>query len=88
MAFVYILYSNSLDRYYIGSTIDLEHRLYDHERGNTPSTMKGKPWICVFRQEFTSLHAARVTEIGLKKCKNRSLLERIIKDGVIKKCFT
>ncbi len=45
--YVYILYSVSKDRYYIGSSADTEKRLLRHNAGVTPSTKAGRPWKVV-----------------------------------------
>ena len=50
--FVYILYSNKLDKYYIGSTSDLEERLKKHNRIHKGFTLTGQPWIIVYNEEF------------------------------------
>jgi putative endonuclease len=51
---VYILYSKSKDRLYIGSASDVEERLKRHNAGATPSTKPGKPWKIVFTKQFDS----------------------------------
>jgi putative endonuclease len=84
MASVYILYSASIDRYYVGSTTDLARRLKDHLRGNTQSTRRGKPWTCVFSQEIPDISGARSLERKLKSYKSRNILEKIIRSGFIK----
>jgi len=52
--YAYILYSNTNDRYYIGSTSDIEKRLKRHNAGATPSTKSGKPWKVVYTKQFDS----------------------------------
>lgn len=44
---VYILFSESLDRYYVGQTSNIEKRLATHNQGGRKYTSKGKPWILV-----------------------------------------
>jgi putative endonuclease len=43
MFYVYILYSEKLDKYYVGSTNDLLRRLNDHNRGKTNYSKQGVP---------------------------------------------
>jgi len=38
--FVYILFSESIDKYYIGYTLDVNARLIKHNFGGTKSTCK------------------------------------------------
>jgi putative endonuclease len=47
---VYILWTEVLQKYYVGSTNDLEDRLYRHNSGQSTFTSKGVPWklICSF----------------------------------------
>jgi putative endonuclease len=47
MYHVYIIYSESLQRYYIGSTSNLASRLYDHNHHKSKFTSKGMPWVLV-----------------------------------------
>jgi len=42
--FVYILYSEKLDRFYIGSSYDPELRLHYHNLGKKGWTKAGIPW--------------------------------------------
>ncbi|MCL4539408.1 MAG: GIY-YIG nuclease family protein [Bacteroidetes bacterium] len=49
---VYILYSKRTDRYYTGSTEDLENRLIEHNSGETKSIKPGIPWQLVHAEEF------------------------------------
>ena len=41
---VYILYSQSLHKFYVGHTQDLVHRLEEHNSGRGDFTSKGAPW--------------------------------------------
>ena len=85
MAYVYILQSQRDGRYYVGSTSNLEERLRHHKGGYTPSTKRFGIVELVFKQEFQSLRTARLVEKRLKKFKRKDFLEKIIRDGYIKK---
>jgi putative endonuclease len=50
--YVYILFSESLQQYYTGSTQELSKRLNDHNNGWSKHTSKGAPWILVYSEEF------------------------------------
>jgi putative endonuclease len=43
------LYSIDVDRYYVGSTNDLERRLQDHNRGKNQYTKHGKKWTLKYQ---------------------------------------
>ncbi|WP_211315893.1 GIY-YIG nuclease family protein [Maribacter polysiphoniae] len=44
---VYILYSESLGKYYVGQTNNIQKRLITHNRGGKKYTSKGRPWILI-----------------------------------------
>ncbi|MCF7917382.1 GIY-YIG nuclease family protein, partial [Candidatus Gracilibacteria bacterium] len=49
MPYTYILKG---ERFYVGSTTDLERRLAEHERGKTHTTKRIGVWSLVFKEEF------------------------------------
>jgi len=54
MCFCYILYSKSLDKYYIGSSCEnLQERLRKHLSNHKGYTSKIKDWIIVYFEEFS-----------------------------------
>ena len=75
MPYLYILYSQKTDKYYVGSTDDLTRRFSEHNRGQTQSTRAGVPWMMKFCMETNN---AGSFERKLKRQKSRVLLERII----------
>lgn len=80
---VYIL-KNSLGKFYVGSTDNLERRLKQHNSGHTQTTKNMGSVVLIFRQDFDNLIIARKIEAKLKKLKRKDYLEKIIKDGFIK----
>jgi len=77
--FIYILYSQSRDRYYIGSCANVEQRLIRHNAGATLSTKSGRPWLVVYTETHPTKTEALKREINLKKMKSRVYLEEMIK---------
>jgi putative endonuclease len=77
--FIYILYSQSRDRYYIGSCANVEQRLIRHNAGATLSTKSGRPWLVVYTETYPTKTDALKREINLKKMKSRVYIEEIIK---------
>jgi putative endonuclease len=67
---VYILYSQTYRRYYIGSTKDIPSRLARHNAGHSPSTKAYRPWTLVYSESFQSLADARKRETEIKNWKN------------------
>lgn len=69
MPFLYILQSQSTQRFYIGTTTDLERRLAEHCRDQTPSTRNRGPWRLVYLEAYPTLSAAWQREHQLKAWK-------------------
>ncbi|PJC32872.1 excinuclease ABC subunit C [Candidatus Roizmanbacteria bacterium CG_4_9_14_0_2_um_filter_39_13] len=83
MAFLYILQSKVNKRYYVGSTVDLNRRLDEHNNGKTKYTRSTKPFNLVFQREFDTIREARSIEYKLKRKKSRLIIEKIIESGLI-----
>jgi len=80
MYFVYILYSRKLDKYYVGSTQDIEDRHHRHNSGQGKFTKKGIPWkrLTTFELE-TRPEAVRLE----KKIKKRGIRRYLEENGLI-----
>jgi len=81
MPVCYILFSDSINKYYVGACINLERRLYEHNIGHSNFTSKGISWIIVFSKEFPSLPEAKQFERYIKKQKSRKYIEKLIADA-------
>ncbi len=83
MYYVYILYSKSHDRYYVGQTNDVERRLIEHnENPRMTYTHKFRPWELVRQYEVDTRSNAMKLERYIKKMKSRKIIERLIIDGM------
>lgn len=51
MYFVYILWSDSLNRFYIGQCNDMQRRLEEHNAGHNLSTKAGIPWTLIWHTQ-------------------------------------
>jgi putative endonuclease len=80
MYFVYVLYSEKVNRYYIGYSSDPIKRLEEkHNLGKVVSTRNGRPYkLCKMKLFETEIEAIR-EERRLKKMKSRIYIEKIIK---------
>ena len=76
MFYVYVLYSDSYDRLYIGMTIDLSYRLDEHNKGQNKSTKAYLPWIMIHSEELPSRILAREKEIKLKSSSGRRFIRK------------
>jgi putative endonuclease len=81
MYYCYILYSEKLDKYYIGSTGDLEGRLQRHNTSNHGFTSTGKPWIMKYSESFETKSEALIRELQIKRRKSRNAIEELISGG-------
>ena len=64
---VYVLYSDSADRFYIGVSGDVEQRFERHNSGQSRWTARYRPWRCVFRRQLADLTEALKVEKLLKR---------------------
>lgn len=67
MYVVYILFSSSLNKYYVGSTMHLSIRIDEHNRGKSPFTKKGIPWTLIHHIECDNHIASVQLENKIKK---------------------
>ena len=78
MYYVYILYSEKCNRYYIGYSADINARIVRHNSGMVSATRNCTPYkICRFK-EFNNKMDARKEEIRIKKQKSRTYIESLI----------
>jgi putative endonuclease len=75
---VYIIYSPSLDKYYVGYSSNLEKRLNEHNSGISSFTSKALDWQLKYFEKFSSRESAREREIQIKKKKSRKYIEWLI----------
>jgi len=78
--FVYILYSKKLSRYYVGSTNDIDRRIYEHNIGHGKYSRKGSPWQLVYIVPFETKKEAVQEELRIKRRKSRRFIERLISE--------
>ncbi len=78
MWFTYILYSNKINKYYVGYTSDLELRILRHNSGWGKYSSRGTPWELVYFEKFASKSEAIKRENQIKKKKSRKYIEKLI----------
>ncbi|MBI2485039.1 GIY-YIG nuclease family protein [Candidatus Uhrbacteria bacterium] len=71
MFFVYLIQSESDQRYYIGQTQDLTARLEEHNNGEVPSTCNRVPFRLIGYETYKTRSKARWREYSLKKSAHR-----------------
>ena len=75
---LYILYSESFDRFYVGYTNDFERRLSEHNRKKGKFTDSGIPWKLVYSETFTSKKDAMAREKYIKTRKSKAFIKILI----------
>jgi putative endonuclease len=75
---LYILYSESSDRFYVGYTNDIERRLSEHNRKKGKFTDAGIPWKLVYSETFLKKKEARAREKHIKSRKSKSFIKELI----------
>ena len=78
MYFVYILYSLSNDRYYIGQTNDLDKRLERHNKGYVKSTKGFRPWEIVYSEPYEIRSKAVQQGRYLKSLKSKVKIKELL----------
>lgn len=78
MCYLYILVNRDTDRYYIGSTSDINRRLNQHKSGYTRTTKVLGTYDLVYTEEFNNITEAREREKKLKSYKSKKYLKWLI----------
>ncbi|MGC9364864.1 MAG: GIY-YIG nuclease family protein [Fidelibacterota bacterium] len=73
-----MLYSESIDRFYIGISSDPDRRLDYHNSQQKGWTRRGRPWQLVYMKEYQDRHDAQHWENWLKRQKSRGIIEQIV----------
>jgi len=77
--YVYILYSEKCDRYYVGHSEDAERRIAEHNSGRGGKyTVKCKPWELVYFETYASKSIAMNRELAIKQKKSRKYIEKLL----------
>ena len=76
---VYILFSATIDKYYVGHTDNIDRRINEHNTGQTRFTsIQGKPWIIVYTEQYETRALAMKREREIKSMKSRKYIQKLI----------
>ena len=76
---VYVLYSQKHTKIYIGYTSDLPNRILSHNQLATKGhTIKYRPWVIAYTEEFETKSEAIIRETKLKTANGRKFVWEII----------
>ncbi len=81
MNFLYILYSHSIDRYYVGiTTTTVDDRLKKHNDGSygTHYTSSAKDWIIKLSITCDTYTESRKLELYIKRMKSKVFIKKLI----------
>ena len=76
--YVYILYSVTVDKFYIGYTSNLEERIIRHNQKSKGFTGKLKDWELKYHEVFSNKHEAMIREKQIKNWKSRIKILELI----------
>jgi putative endonuclease len=71
---IYVLYSETHDKIYIGYTSNLLQRFKSHQALGKDWTKKFRPWIIVYCEYFSEKSDAQKREIQLKQYRTRLMI--------------
>ncbi|MGB7786389.1 MAG: GIY-YIG nuclease family protein [Salinimicrobium sp.] len=85
MHFLYILYSKTANRYYVGETADLENRFQNHidHKYKQGFTKAAEDWKVVLELKLDSKADALFLESFIKRMKSKIFTEKIIQNPSI-----
>ncbi len=69
---VYILYSEKIDRYYIGFSSNVTARLRKHNNASKGFTNAGRPWVIVYTEQYDIKQDAAARERQLEELEKQS----------------
>ena len=77
--FVYVLFSPSFKKIYIGYTSDIEKRLASHNHlSKNGWTVRYRPWELVYQETFSEKKEALLREKQLKTVAGREFIWRMV----------
>jgi len=81
--FLYILKSDSSDKFYTGISNNPQNRLYYHNSIETGFTARYRPWKVVFTKEFPDKTSAHSAELKVKSWKSKIMIEHLIAGNIV-----
>ena len=76
--YLYIIFSEALNKYYIGHTANIQERIRKHNTNHKGFTGKANDWKLAYSEEYMDKSQAYKRERQLKSWKNKSRIEQLI----------
>ena len=88
MHFLYIIYSKSIDSFYVGETHDIDKRLTTHnDHGYSKGfTKAANDWAIALKFECNSKEDALYLERFIKRMKSRTFINKIVQNNLDQSC--
>ena len=85
MHYLYILFSEKLNRFYVGETSNVEKRLIMHNQHvyKNSFTKSASDWVIHLSKKYNNKNDALYIEKFIKRMKSRKFIEKIINDNEI-----
>ena len=80
MYFTYIIYSATINRYYVGFTNNLSERLKRHNAKHKGFSNQASDWMVIYYESFNSKAMAMAREKQIKSWKSRQKIEELVKN--------
>jgi len=80
MNYVYVIVSKE-GYQYIGSTTDIQKRIFQHQNHLAGWTKRGTDWKLVYKEEFETYTEARKREIWMKTGVGRAFIKELLEQG-------
>lgn len=84
MFYMYILYNQEIDRFYVGSTSNIESRVEEHNstKHKTKYTRKQMgAWILVYKEQYDTNLLARRRESQIKSWKSKKKIRSMVEQS-------
>ena len=82
MCYTYILYSETIDKFYIGHTCEnIDERLRKHLSNHKGFTANIKDWKIIYFETFENKSLAYKRELEIKSWKSKTKIKKLIYDS-------
>ncbi|MBI2630766.1 GIY-YIG nuclease family protein [Candidatus Nomurabacteria bacterium] len=81
MSYTYILKSLIKEKFYVGSTDNLERRMKEHNSGLSYYTKRYMPWRLLYKEKYNNIIDARKREKYFKSAAGRRFTKKLIIPG-------
>jgi putative endonuclease len=82
MVYVYVLYSESFKKHYVGMTENLQNRLKEHNQGKSTFTKAYVPWKIIYVESTQNFKEGRLREIYLKSTAGKKFVKKQLVNGI------